>query len=429
MITGIFLFHAGIGQITQVILAVSLFNFSIVVGLHLLQSNGQFILRNVIDLLGLVSVIPNQKPYDHGKQRILIFNWRDTRHNYAGGAEVYIHELAKRWVEMGNSVTEFVGSDGESPRNQVVDGIQVVRRGGFYFVYFWAFLYYVLRFRGHYDVIIDCENGLPFFTPMYAKEKVYCLMFHVHQEVFRKSLPAPLAAFASILENRLMPWAYRKTKFITISESSKKEIEELGLGRAGIEIVYPGIDLRNYKPDFVKNKRPLVAYVGRLQLYKSIDVFIRSLKKVLTLAPETEIIIAGDGEERGKLERLVESLGLKDKVRFLGKVAEEEKIKIYQKAWVAVNPSLKEGWGITTIEANACGTPVVASDVPGLRDSVRNPSTGFLVEYGNENEFSRKILEIINDDEMREYMQRKSVEWARNFEWHTSAQKGLNIIL
>ena len=104
-----------------------------------------------------------------------------------------------------------------------------------------------------------------------------------------------------------------------------------------------------------------------------------------------------------------------------------EKIKLYQKAWVFVNPSFMEGWGITTIEANACATPVVASNVPGLRDSVRNPHSGFLVPYGSINEFSTKIIELIKDDSLRAKMSIEGLSWAQQFDWQKSADKSLEI--
>jgi glycosyltransferase involved in cell wall biosynthesis len=427
MIVGIFLFHHNINQITQVIFATSTINFLGVISLHFIKRNSAFILRNIIDLIDLFADVPNQKSFSPDSKRVLIFNWRDTHHAYAGGAEVYLHELAKRWVERGFSVTQFCGNDGHTPRNEVVDGVQVIRRGGFYFVYFWAFWYYLLRFRGRIDIIIDCQNGIPFFAPLYAKEKIYCLMFHVHQEVFRRSLSKPLAAFASILENRLMPWAYRQTRFITISKSSKKEMESWDIGEAGIEIVYPGIDLNKFGPA-KKSERPLVVYVGRLQVYKSVHILIKAARRIIKKNSNVRFAIAGDGEERKRLVNLVEKLDLQDKVSFLGRISDQKKVELYQKAWVFVNPSLMEGWGITSIEANACGTPVVASDVPGLRDSVRNPSTGYLVKYGSPKAFAQKILKLINNQDLRNQMQQKSIAWAKNFEWDKSAQRSLKII-
>jgi len=252
-------------------------------------------------------------------------------------------------------------------------------------------------------------------------------MFHVHQEVFLRSLSKPLAKFAQVLENRLMPWAYRKTKFITISQSSKKEIQDLDLGKAGIEIIYSGIDLNNFKPA-IKSKNPLVIYVGRLQFYKSVNIFIEAAKKIVKEQKNVQFAIAGDGEEMLNLQKLVEKLNLKDKISFLGKISEEEKIRLYQKAWVFVNPSLKEGWGITSIEANACGTPVIASNVPGLRDSVRNPHTGFLVEYGKSEIFAHQIQKIIKNKNLRNIMKINSLNWAKQFDWKNSAEKSLNLI-
>ncbi|MCL5432853.1 MAG: glycosyltransferase family 4 protein [Patescibacteria group bacterium] len=361
------------------------------------------------------------------RKKILIFNWRDIKHRYSGGAEVYIYELAKRWVKLGNTVTLFCGNDGKSKTHEIVDGITVVRRGGFYFVYIWAFLYYILKFRNKYDVIIDCQNGIPFFTPLYAKKTKYCLMFHVHQNVFRKTLIKPLAWFASFLENGLMPLVYKKIKFITISDSSKKDIKRLNLGKAGIEIVHPGVDTKTLRPR-KRRRKLLILYLGRLKLYKNVKFFIYLAQRVLREIPELEFIIAGDGEEKSKLKKIVNQLNLEGKIKFLGRVTEEEKIRLYQKSYVFVNPSLMEGWGITTIEANACGVPVIASDVPGLRDSVNNPETGFLAESNNINDFTYKTLLILKNKRLRDKMSVSARKWSEKFNWQNSAEKFLELM-
>ena len=125
---------------------------------------------------------------------------------------------------------------------------------------------------------------------------------------------------------------------------------------------------------------------------------------------------------------MAKKLSIYDKIKFVGKVSEEEKIRLYQKAWVFVNPSFMEGWGITTIEANACGTPVVASNVPGLRDSVNNPHSGFLVPYGNINIFSERIIKLLKDDSLRAKMSIEAIYWAKQFEWKSSAEASLKLI-
>lgn len=420
--------HNSIQNFTTIMLAVSAVNFVAVFVGHAVVKNARFVLRNITDVLDVFFTTTPLAKIGAGKKRILVFNWRDTKHVFAGGAEVYIHELAKRWVSAGNQVTLFCGNDGQSSRNDLIDGVQIIRRGGFYFVYLWAILYYFVQFRGKFDVIIDSQNGIPFFTPLYAKEKVYCLMHHVHQDVFRKYLIKPLAMLASFLERTAMPWAYSKTKFITVSDSSHSEMKVAGLGLAGIHIVHPGVDLENYAPG-TKDKQPLVMYLGRLKAYKSVDVLIQAFKIVKDKIPNAKLVIVGSGEEESALKKLAATVGFdRDIAYFAGKISDAEKISWLQRAWVLVNPSMMEGWGITSIEANACGVPVVASNVPGLRDSVKNPHTGYLVTHGDVETFAARIIRLLENKSIRDFMAKESIEWANQFDWEKSAAKSLSII-
>ncbi len=429
MALGIMLHHESLESIVNVIFFSSAVGWVLIEVLHLFGRETRFVGRAFKDLFevfaGKFPVAPKRAI---PAQRILIFNWRDMRHKFAGGAEAYIEELARQWVQDGSYVTLFCGNDGYSPRRETVEGVQIIRRGGFYLVYFWAFVYYMFRFRGKYDIIIDCQNGVPFFAPLYAKELVYCLMHHVHQDVFQRSLPRPLAAFAKFLEKDLMPLVYRKVKFITVSESSKQEMQEIGLGKSGIDIVHPGVHLSRLDAG-QKTAHPTILYLGRLKAYKSVDVLIRAFQMVIKERPEAKLIIAGSGEEEKHLKHLARELRLNDEqVVFPGKVTEEEKITLLQSAWVVVNPSFMEGWGIVVIEANACGTPVIASDIPGLRDSVKNADTGYLVEYGDTKAFAESILMIIRDTKLRETMALAGRTWASNFDWQASSVKFLSVI-
>lgn len=365
----------------------------------------------------------------HGKRTILIFNWRDTKHQFAGGAEVYIHELAKRWVEHGYHVILFCGRTPKTPYTDTIDGVHIVRRGGFYLVYFWAFVYYVLRFAKITDVVIDCENGVPFFTPFYAKKPIFLLIHHVHQEVFRKTLPTLQAAIAHFAEAVVMPLAYANYPFITISPSSREEIIRAGLTKKEPVILYPGVDLIRYKPG-KKAVKPMVLYVGRLKHYKSVDVLLYAAQEVIKAIKTTPVrfVIAGDGEEKAKLMRLAKKLNIEKHVEFLGKVSEEEKIRLYQQAWVCVNPSFMEGWGITTIEANACGTPVIASHVGGLKDSVKDGVTGMLTPYGDAHTLAQRIFILIKDKKQRSAFSAQALAWAREFDWTITAHHSVALL-
>ncbi len=153
-----------------------------------------------------------------------------------------------------------------------------------------------------------------------------------------------------------------------------------------------------------------------------------AFKELVEHFPKAKLVIAGSGEEESNLKKLAHSLGIMPGVDFLGKVDEAQKVNLLQKAWVLVNPSYMEGWGITTIEANACGTPVVASNVPGLCESVINPHTGYLVEPENPHILSQKIAHILTNHSLRKKMSTHALEWAQNFTWQSSAQKSLKLL-
>ncbi|NTW45461.1 MAG: glycosyltransferase [Candidatus Moranbacteria bacterium] len=429
MACSIILRHDSLGDIVAIILAAAVAGLALSHVTFWFEPQHPLIVRALRDLAG---VFLEKLPVSRRTRvvgSILILNWRDMRHDFAGGAEVYIEELARQWAAQGNRVTLFCGNDGKSPRSEIVNGVEIIRRGGFYLVYFWAFVYYLFRFRGRYDIVVDCHNGIPFFAPLYVRHpRVICLMHHVHQEVFRHSLPAPLAAFASFLEKGLMPPVYRNVRFITVSESSKSEMAALGLGeRGGIHVIHPGIHVGDFAPG-KKAEHPMVLYLGRLKAYKSVDVLLRAFQTVCERHPDAELVIAGDGEERRYLERLAADLRIGDRVRFLGRVSEESKRELLCKAWVAVNPSFMEGWGIVVIEANACGTPVIASDIPGLRDSVRDAATGYLVKYGDSAAFAEKISEVIRNVRLRENLGKNAREWAEGFDWRKSGEAFVSLI-
>ena len=187
------------------------------------------------------------------------------------------------------------------------------------------------------------------------------------------------------------------------------------------------MDLGIYKPG-KKSKHPSILYVGRLTTAKSIHILLNAFVQIKKDISNATLTIAGDGPNRQKLEKLSTKLGLTNKVTFLGKVSESEKIKLYQESWVFVNPSLLEGWGITTIEANACGTPVIASNVAGLRDAVVDGKTGILVPYGSSHAISIAISSLLNNKRLRISLSHGALEWSKKFEWRKSSEEAINII-
>ncbi len=384
--------------------------------------------NNTKSLFALFSDSSPKKAWHEKRMSILIFNWRDTKHVYSGGAEVYIHELSKRWVKEGNKVTVFCGNDNKNLPQEKIDGVKIIRRGGTYTVYLFAFFYYLLKLRGKYDVIIDCENGIPFFAPLYTRKSTILLIHHVHQEVFRTFLRFPLNFVAGILEGKLMPLVYRNKMIVTVSESSRKEIVKLGFTRPeNIEIIHNGVS--QLQPGFYKKTEyPSFLYIGRLKEYKNIDIAIKAFASVLKNYTDARFLIAGSGESYPKLRNLVSELNIGENVKFLGKVTEGQKAKLLSESWVVTQPSKVEGWGITVIEANASGTPVIASKVNGLRDSVLDGRTGILVTPSNVGQLSRAMSTLVEDKVFRNNLSQNAVLWSKNFNWDRSAEHFYMII-
>lgn len=376
--------------------------------------------NNILGVYNLLLPLSTNKK-NEAMHHVLIYNWRDTKHLYAGGAEVYIQELAKRWVKSGSKVTIFCGNDNNSKLNEKIDGVEIVRRGGSYSVYLFGFLYYFFKFRGKVDLIIDCENGIPFFTPLYAKVPVILLIHHVHQEIFREFLKFPLRHVAAFLEGRLMPIVYRRKQIVTVSDSSMKEIVKMGFVTTNkISIISNGVTgIPNVT--YPKTTYPSLLYVGRLKNYKNVDIAIKAFARVLENHKTAVLSIVGTGESYPKLKKLVKKLNVEKNVLFLGRITEHEKVRKLSQNWVMIQPSQIEGWGITVIEANACKTPVIASNVNGLKDSVVDGKTGRLVTSKNIDEFVMAMENIIQDKEYRTRLSDNAYVWAQQFDWDKSA--------
>ncbi len=424
-IGALYLFHSSIRDFAVVMTALGIANLVIALAIHYVHGYITSFGKNLKDLF---SESENSKPIPTEGARILIFNWRDTKHKWAGGAEAYIHEIAKRWVEKGHAVTLFAGNDGKLKKHEKIDGINIVRRGGTYTVYPWAFLYYVLKFKGKFDVVVDSENGIPFFTSLYAREKVLLIVYHIHQEVFREHLRFPLSSIARFLEGNLMPRAYKRNQIITISESSKNDIVKLGLGKNNnISIVHPGHEASLFSKN-KKSKTPMFTYVGRLKPYKNVDVAIKAFSQVVKVHKDATLLIIGEGEAMDSLKKLVKELGIIKNVIFTGKVTDIQKANLLAKSWVALQPSMVEGWGITVIESNASGTPVIASNVNGLRDSVVHGQTGTLVPVGDVDAFATAMIDFIINDKYRNEISNNAHDWSQNFSWEKSSEKFMEII-
>jgi glycosyltransferase involved in cell wall biosynthesis len=352
---------------------------------------------------------------------ILAFNWRDPRHPEAGGAELHLFEILRRCVRDGDRVVWLAERFAGGPVEDRIEGIEIHRAGSWYNAHLALGSLYRRRFRGErFDLILEDINKVPFFTPLFAGAPVLAVVPHLFgSAVFREAPPAVgLLVWA---HESVLPLVYRGTPFLAISESTRDDLARRGIDRRRIRVVRCGLTQADYGVTTPPAGRtePVIVFLGRLRKYKGAQHAIRAMAQVLGQVPGARLDVVGDGPYRRDLEALAASLGLGAHVRFLGALPHGDKVRALNAAQVAACPSPKEGWGLTVIEANACGVPVVASRSPGLVESVKDGETGILVPHGDPAALAGALVRLLTDRSLRLRMAEAAVRWARTFDWET----------
>jgi len=353
--------------------------------------------------------------------RLLVINWLDRENPQAGGAEAHLHEIYGRIARRGHDVTLLCsGWAGCAPETQL-DGMTVHRVGGR-----WDFALHVIakyralrRADGPFDIVVEDINKLPLYTPLWVREPVDVVVPHLFGwTAFRE---AGMAVAATVVAaERAIPLVYRRCDFTAISESTRSDLLARGVPVERTRVIYCGIDGAAFTPDpAARAVDPVIAYVGRLRKYKGVELILQAVARMENRAVTVEI--AGTGDDRPRLEALASSLDLGRRARFLGFVSEAEKSALLRRAWIVSLTSPKEGWGITNLEAAACGTPVVASDSPGLRESVLDGRTGFLVPHGNVSALAEAYDRIIADPSLVTRLGTAGRAFAESFTWESAA--------
>jgi glycosyltransferase involved in cell wall biosynthesis len=341
-----------------------------------------------------------------------------------GGAEVFTHEVLKNWVKSGNEVTLFTSDFKDSMEEEVVDGITIVRRGGRLSVYGMAKKFYSNRFsKEGYDVVIDEINTRPFMAPKFVNhgESVVALIHQLAREYWFYETPFPASYFGRyFLEERWLK-NYRDVPTVTVSESTKEDLASLGFRK--IFVVGEGLNFEPLAKLGEKTTNPVVVYAGRLTRAKRPDHAVRAFGIVKEKVPDAELWIMGRGNLENKLRKMAG-----EGVRFLGLTSNEERRELIKKAWVLVNPSVREGFGLNVIEANALGTPSVSYDVPGLRDSIRHYETGILVKSGGIDALAEAITLVLTNHDIKKRLSENALVYSKSFSWDKVAGEFMNVI-
>jgi len=359
--------------------------------------------------------------------RILLINWRDIRHPEAGGAEVHAHEIFRRLADRGHSVTFLTCAwPGAEPQAEI-DGIRVVRGGrNPTFNYAVPGLVKKLEVGKNFDIVVEDLNKIPFLTPRFVRLPRLVLFHHLFGATIFREAVFPVAAYVWLWE-QLVPHFYRNEWVQSVSQDTTEELAAKGFDRGKMRIVYNGIDCNRYTPGPVSaraaGEKPYLLYMGRIKRYKRLELILEAFVRSgpMGLPEDFRLVFAGAGDDYPRLERISRKLGIQERTSFLGRVPEEEKIDLLRGAICVLNPSPKEGWGITNMEAAACGTPVVASRSPGLRESVRDGRTGFLFTPGEVSQFAARIVQVTGDPRLRQRLSAEARRFAEGFTWEESA--------
>jgi glycosyltransferase involved in cell wall biosynthesis len=279
------------------------------------------------------------------------------------------------------------------------------------------------------DLVVEDINKVPCFTPWWTRSQVAAIVPHLFGHAAFAEAAAPVALYVVALE-ALIPSAYRRSRFVVISESTRDDLVARGIAADRITVVHCGLDHDAYRTDaaVAKARVPTILFVGRLRRYKGVDWVLRALPEVLKRVPGARLQVIGDGPFEAALRRAAARLGVAEAVEFLGFLPRAEKVRRMQEAWVVVQPSPKEGWGLTVVEAGACGTAVVAADSPGLRDSVRRDETGLLVPYGDDARLADALARVLADDALRARLSAAGRQWAGHFSWPACGRASLDAL-
>ena len=302
--------------------------------------------------------------------RIVFVSWRDLAHPQAGGAEVVLDGLARGLQARGHEVQLLCGGP-VAERSYPVH-----RTGGTYTQYLRAPFTYWRRAGRATDVVVDVGNGIPYFSPLWQRAPVVCLVHHIHTLQWRMSFPAPIAAVGRWLESRAMPRVYRRKRFVAVSDSTRQGLIALGVDDQRVTTIVMGTNSAPVHEG--RSSTPRFLILGRLVPHKRVALALELWERV---RPRTggSLVVVGDGPELPRLRAMAGA-----DVEFTGPVDEARKQRELGAAWLLVHPAHHEGWGTVVMEAAAAGVPTVGFDVAGVRDSVADGVTGILATDGDE---------------------------------------------
>lgn len=352
---------------------------------------------------------------------ILVLNWRDSKNPTAGGAEMVVDNIIRGLASMGHRVTLFTSEFKGCKKEERTKYAKIIRSGSINTVYTHAFLYGT-QHRDEFDFVIESVSAVPFFTPLYFdSRRIIIIPHHIVRDIIFKELKFPKSLVAYTAESSI-PVLYRKANFIAVSEAVRSDLIRFGVAPNRITVCYFGVPIVFKPVRLRKFEKPTLITVSRLMRYKRVDLILDAVKEMSNRI-DLQLIVGSSGKELGALKSQAKMLGIGGMVKFVGRIGEAEKSRLLAKSWVYASASEREGFGVSALEAEMCGTPVVGFNVGGLGEAVMRNRTGFLVKDGERKEFTQKILRLLSDKKLRERFSKNSIEFGRRFDPRAGVRK------
>jgi glycosyltransferase involved in cell wall biosynthesis len=353
---------------------------------------------------------------------ILVLADRDWTHHDTGGNGANLHAQISRWVDWGHRVTVVAGDYPGAQRVERYGPRLVVHRMGTRVTVFPRAILAVLRGIGRdADVVLEVINGITFVTPLWLRKPRVAMVHHVHRELYLEEFRRFGLPLFWILERLPLRLLYRRTPFLTISNSARDDLAREGIPPQNVTVEYLGVDPGRFRPG-TRAPEPHLIFVGRLKAYKNVEALFDVLERV----PDAILDVVGEGDHRPDLEAEIRRRGLDERVRMHGYVDEETKAELYGRAWVNLTASQSEGWSLTVMEAALCRTPSVALAVGGLAESIVHGETGFLAS--DVAELSERARDLVADPALRDRLGEAAERRARTFTWDRSARAFLEVL-
>jgi glycosyltransferase involved in cell wall biosynthesis len=335
----------------------------------------------------------------------------------ADGAREILAHLGNRWVGQGHQVRVLCIVEGpELPRREMVSGVEVIRSGGFHSALAVLPRLYITEHREWADVVLESIFAYPLYAPLYSQRPTSVLVHHIMGRSWFQVLPFPKALFGYLTE-RSIGYLYRQATLVAISEGTRDDLVALGSSPEQIVVTPCGVDMEQYVPG-PKSRDPLLCFVGSLHdRRKRVEDIIDAFPYIEEQVPGVRLVIAGDGQREAALKQRAAA---HENIEFVGYLAGEGKIDLYQRSWVGIFPSVKEGFLLTALESSACRTPPVIYEHPGLT-TVIDGETGLVLPQGGPQPLARAVISLLQDPQRREEMGRKARAHARAFSWSEMA--------